>query len=111
MMDRKKYYVNLQSREISQIKHKNNANFTIYATDQEVQKLRKTLDNVHGAELGTYWRSHIPIMQYHHDPSNDRYDKSLTEAFATIYELGDEEAKSFIAESGILDDRPIDTDH
>jgi len=108
--EKKKYYVSLQSREISQIKHGNNADFTIEATDREVTRLRSKLNEIHDAEMGTYWRAHIPIMPYHHDESNDRYDKSITEAFEMLYQLGDEDARTFIEESGILHDRPIDTD-
>lgn len=108
-MEKKKYYVNLQSREISKIKHENNNAFTVNATTEEVQMLRRKLDNVHGAEVDTFWRSHIPIMPYHNDLSNDRYDKNLTEAFGMIYDLGDEQARSFVKESGVLSDRPIDT--
>src|SRR5690625_1907659 len=109
-MERKKYYVNFQSREISQIKHENNDAFTIHATEQEIQLLRKTLDNVHDSEVDTFWRAHVPIMPYHNDPSNDRYDKSLTEAFEKIHELGDENTRAFVEESGVLSDRKIDTD-
>ena len=109
-MDRKKYYVNLQSREISQMKYQNNDAFTIYATEQEVQMLRKTLDNVHMSEVDTFWRAHNPILPYHNDSSNDRYDKHLTDAFEKLYELGDEETRSFVEESGVFSNRPIDTD-
>src|SRR5690625_140512 len=107
-MEKKKYYVNLQSREISQIKHQNNDAFTINATEDEVRILRKKLDNVHGAEVDTFWRAHVPIMPYHNDPSNDRYDQSLAESLEMIYHLGDEQARSFIEESGLLSERPID---
>lgn len=107
-MEKKKYYVSLQSREISQVKHGNNADFTIHATEAEVTMLRKKLDDIYAAELDTYWRAHVPITPYHNDPSNDRYDKSLSEAFEMIYQLGDDQAKSFIEESGFLSDRPID---
>ncbi|MEI3605448.1 hydrolase [Pseudogracilibacillus sp. SE30717A] len=107
-MDKKKYYVSLQSREISQIQYQNNNAFTIYATPTEIQMLRKVLDNVHTSEFDTFWRAHVPILPYHNDPSNDRYDESLSNALSIIYELGDEQARKFIEESGILGDRPID---
>lgn len=101
-MDRKKYYVNVRSREISQIAFQNNNDFTIYATTTEVTMLRKKLDDVHRAELDTFWRSHVPILPYHRDGSNERYDKALLESFQMIYELGDEAAKDFMSESGLL---------
>lgn len=108
-MGKKKYYVSLQSREISQIKHGNNADFTLYATEAEITMLRKKLDSVERAENDTFWRAHIPILPYHNTPSNDRYDRTLTEAFKMIYQLGDDQARAYIEESGVLSDRPIDT--
>ncbi len=101
-MTKKQYYVNLQSKEISQIKYHNNADFTIYATDTEVMLLRKKLDSMHDAEMDTFWRSHVPIMPYHRDESNDRHDASLADAFQMIYDLGDEQAKEFAQQSGLL---------
>src|SRR5690625_4280096 len=109
-MERKKYYVSLQSREISQTIVGNNADFTIYATDDEVKMLRRKLDHIYDAEVDTYWRSHVPIMPYHKDASNERYDQSLLEAFQMIYTLGDEQAKQFVTESGILQDSTNETD-
>lgn len=104
-MNRKKYYVSLQSREISQIKYGNNADFTIYATDEEIRMLRAKLDNMYEAEVGTFWRAHVPFIPYHKDSSNDDYDRGITEAFQMIYDLGDEEAKHHIEDMGVLGDR------
>jgi len=109
-MSKNKYYVSLQSREISQIEFHNNNDFIIYATDTEVTLLRKKLDSIYRAELDTFWRSHVPIVPYHRDGANDRYDESLLEAFQMIYQLGDDDAKGFIKESGLLSDVSI-TDH
>lgn len=105
IMERKKYFVSLQSREISQTIVGNNADFTIYATDDEVRMLRKKMDNIYDAEVDTYWRAHVPIMPYHKDASNERYDQSLTEVFKMIYTLGDEQAKQFVSESEVLRDK------
>lgn len=107
-MEKDKYYVNLQSREISRIKHGNNAAFTIFATEGDIKSLRKKLDRVHVAENDTFWRAHIPIMPYHHDTANDRYDASFAEALQMIYDLGDKEARAYITETGVLRDRPLD---
>lgn len=101
-MSKKKYYVNVRSREISQIPFQNNNDFTIHASNEEVMLLRKKLDQIHRAELDTFWRAHVPIMPYHRDAANDRYDQALLESFQMIYELGDEAAKEFMAESGLL---------
>ncbi|HLS65465.1 MAG TPA: hydrolase [Pseudogracilibacillus sp.] len=109
-MERKRYYVSLQSKEISQVQVGNNADFTIYATDAEIRTLRNIFNAIETAEMGTFWRAHVPFKPYHDDTTNDTHDKRLTEAFQLLYELGDEQAKQFIEQSGVLHDRPIDTD-
>ncbi len=103
-MEKKKYYVNMQSREISQIPYHNNTAFTIHATKEEVAFLRHRLDNVHKADTGTFWRSYVPIMPYHKDQSNDDHDDAMLGAWQMIYELGDETAQQFIEENNLLTD-------
>lgn len=107
-MERTKYFVSVVSKEISTVIVGNNADFTIYATDDEVRELRNVFNKMDDAEMTTYWRSHIPIVPYHHDVGNDKYDQKITEAFAKIYELGDEAAKQFIDETGMLSHRRMD---
>ncbi|MEN2768322.1 hydrolase [Ornithinibacillus xuwenensis] len=103
-MERKKYYVNVGSGEISQIKYDNNDSFTIYATDDEVVMLRAKLDNMAVDANRTFFRSHVPIMPYHNDKSNDDYDAEMVEAYRILHELGDETTKQFINSIGILGD-------
>jgi|SRR5690625_1636034 len=103
-MEKKTYYVSLQSREISQVKVGNNADFTIYATEDDVAELRTILNTIYDAEVGTFWRSHIPIIPYHHDQDNDQYDASLQEAYDKIYTLGDQATKEFIEDNHLLSD-------
>ncbi|TMN21232.1 hydrolase [Lentibacillus cibarius] len=103
-MERKKFYINLGSKEISQIKYDNNDEFTIYATTDEVQTLRYKLDNMNDADTRAFYRAHVPIMPYHNDESNDDYDNQITEAFRMVYELGDSVTKQHIESMGILSD-------
>lgn len=107
-MEKKKYYIDMQSREISQIKYQNNHNYQIYATDEEVKELRRLLNQVYEADKDAYWRSHIPFIPYHRDIENDRYDQSFTDALQLIYKLGDEHTREYIETSGVLDDRSLD---
>lgn len=104
-MEKKKYYVSVQSHEISTNRVANNDDFVIYATDEEVQQLRSKFEQMQMSEWGTFWRAHVPIVPYHHDQSNDDYDEEMTSAFQMLYDLGDEETKSHIDEMGILGDR------
>lgn len=108
MMERNKYFVSVASKEIATVIVGNNADFTIYATDDEVNELRSMFNEMDGAEMNSFWRSFIPFMHYHHDVGNDKYDKSITAAFIKIHELGDAEAKQFIDETGMLTHRRMD---
>ncbi|WP_342447731.1 hydrolase [Lentibacillus salicampi] len=99
-----KYYVNLGSQEISQIKYDNNDALIIFATDDEIRTLRGKLDGMHDSDMRSFFRSHVPIMPYHNDKPNDDYDVGVTEAFQMIYELGDKETKKHIDDIGILTD-------
>lgn len=101
-MEKKKYYVSLQSKEISQIQYGNNNDFIIHATDNEVAQLRNTLNQMHEGEMSSYWRAHVPIVPYHVDKGNQQYDAELVQAFEQLYKLGDEATRTFISESGYL---------
>lgn len=106
-MTKKKYYVDMQSREISQVKYHNNHHYQIQATDEEIQKLRRLFDRVGYGDMAAYWRSHIPFEPYHNDLGNDLYDESFTDALALIYELGDETTKMYIDSTGVLADKSL----
>lgn len=106
-MEKKKYYVSMQSHEISQSISGNNDDFIIHATADEVRLLRAKFDNMRGAEWGTFWRAHVPIVPYHNDQSNDDYDNEMTQAFQMLYDLGDEQTRSHIDSMGILGDRHL----
>ncbi|MEC5424888.1 hydrolase [Virgibacillus sp. C22-A2] len=103
-MERKKFYVSIASGEISQIEYSNNDEFIIHATEDEVVLLREKMNEMHEASMGAFWRAHIPIMPYHNDKANDKYDAGITEAYQMLYELGDEQAKDHIKSMGILED-------
>src|SRR5699024_332808 len=106
-MERKKYYINIGSQQIAQTSFENTDTFTIYANDDELRLLRAKMDNMDGANVSSFFRAHVPIRAYHHDQPNDDYDEQLTDAFQTIYELGDEETNQLIDQIGVLGDRPL----
>lgn len=106
-MEKKKFYVNIGTQEISQMKYGNNENFVIHATDDEVMLLREKFNDMDQANFGTFFRAHVPIMSYHNDKSNDDYDEGMTGAFQMLYELGDNQTKEHIESMGILSDRHL----
>lgn len=108
-MAKKTYYVNMQAREISQIKFQNNHHYQITATNDEVNELRRLLNKVYDADRDAYWRAHIPFVPYHHDMANDQYDEAFTEALQLIYNLGDEQTRTYIDTTGVFSDRSLDS--
>ncbi|MFD1040179.1 hydrolase [Virgibacillus byunsanensis] len=106
-MEKKKFFINLGSQEISQIHYDNNDDFIIHATEDEVRILRDKLDHMYTSDTRAFFRAHVPIKPYHDDRSNDDYDINMTEAFKMLYNLGDEQTKSHIESMGILGDRHL----
>lgn len=102
-MEKQKYFVNIGSQEISQIPYDNNANFTIYATNEDVSLLRKKMDNMHDAGFRSFFRANVPILSYHKDESNDEYDQGLIDACRMIYDLGDDKTREHIKSMGVLE--------
>lgn len=101
MTEKKKYYVSVQSKEISKVQVGNNKEFTIFATDGEVSMLRKKFDEMDSTEIDNFFRAHVPIIPYHKDSSNDQYDSLLREIFQKLYELGDDATKAFIEKENL----------
>ncbi|GAB4072746.1 hypothetical protein GCM10028778_04690 [Barrientosiimonas marina] len=101
---KKKFYFNMGSQEISQVRYANNDTYVIYATEDEANQLRQQLDGMNTADMNAFYRSHVPIKSYHHDKPNDDYDAGITDAFQMIYDLGDNETKQHIENMGILSD-------
>lgn len=95
-MDKRKFYVSIDSQEISEYKAGNNHAYVIYGGPEDIIRLREVFDELQDAEFSTFWRAHVPFKEYHHDEYNDSYDESLMRAYKMIYELGDEETKKHI---------------
>lgn len=109
-MDRKEqYFISVATGKISQIPNAQDNDFTIMATRREAKHLRRIFNNMNDADNMSHFRSAIPFEPYHNDKANEQYDHYITEVFQMIYELGDEEARTYIEESGVLSDRPIKT--
>ncbi|WP_156288550.1 hydrolase [Oceanobacillus salinisoli] len=106
-MERRKYYVNVADGEISHRKHDNHDYLEIHATDSELSTLRRKFNNMHDAGFGTFVRAHIPIIEYHNDSSNDRYDENLLDVYQMLHDLGNKKTREHIESMGILDDRPM----
>ncbi|GEL77925.1 hypothetical protein [Tenuibacillus multivorans] len=96
MQDKRKFYINVEEREISELKAGNNDEFTIYAGPNEIIALREIFEGMEHADMGTFWRSHMPFKEYHRDEDQDEYDHLLLKAYKMIYELGDDQSKQHV---------------
>lgn len=106
-MEKKTFYINMGSMEISSVKYGNNEEFVIYATENEAQTLRGKMSKMDDANLRAYFRAHVPFRPYHNDQQNDDYESGMTEALQMVYDLGSEETKQHIKETGVITDRPL----
>ncbi|MCM3271375.1 hypothetical protein [Paenibacillus elgii] len=102
-MDKKNYYVSVQSKTIMQ--HQGDAAYEleIEATPEEVIKLKELFEDVEYAEELTFSRAHFPGIPYHHDKENDAYDSYLKNVYQTLYSLGTDETKKHIQTMNVLD--------
>ncbi|KAB8131475.1 hydrolase [Gracilibacillus oryzae] len=100
-MEKKKYYVNIGTQEISQIPYGTNAEFVIYANDEEIFLLREKFNEIRDADLSSYVRAHIPFIPYHNDPQNDDYDSGIKGAYQMIYNLADSATKTAMDDANI----------
>ncbi len=100
---KKTYYVSVASRSISQLSESSPWEFSIEATDSDVLQLREYFDRASDADWQSFWRSHVPYVQYHNDKPNDMYDSGIQKAYELIHELGNNDAKQHIETMGIVD--------
>ena len=102
METKKTYYISIGNGQISQVKTADTYNFEISANDEEITELREHFDQAYVEDLGSFVRSHVPFVEYHHDSNNDRYDEQLQKAYRMIYDLGNHETKELVAQMGII---------
>ncbi|PLT29296.1 hydrolase [Peribacillus deserti] len=100
--NKKTYYITVATGQISQDREASEWNFKIEASPDEVRKLREYFDMNASEDWMTFWRAHVPFMEYHQDKSNDNFDGTLKDVYQMIYTLGDTEAKNHIDSMGIL---------
>jgi len=99
---KKTYYITVGSGEISQLQSVSEWNFKVEATDDEITELREYFDQGYSSDWQSFWRAHVPYVQYHYDRQNDGYDETMVKIYDMLYKLGDDETKAHITEMGIL---------
>lgn len=101
---KKHYYIDVGSGEISLSSTSSTWSFKIYASDDEITELRQLFDQNYRTEWQSFFRAHVPYVQYHYDRENDAYDQTIAKVYGMIYKLGDEKAKKHIKSMDILPD-------
>lgn len=99
---KKTYYIDIGSGEISRSATSSTWNFKIQANDQEITELRRLFDQNYSNEWKNFFRAHVPYVEYHLDSDNHAYDSIIQQIYAEIYKLGDEEARNHIESMNIL---------
>lgn len=102
--NKKTYYIKVSSGEITQSAKDSPWDFKIEATDDDIIALREYFDLSYDTDMESFYRAHIPFMEYHNDKQNDNYDANMKRIYSMIYQLGDEEAKNHIKSMGVLGD-------
>lgn len=102
MEQKKTYYIEISSGEITQSASDSPWNYQIEATPEEIQTLRSFFDQNEKTDLPSFIRSHIPFLEYHHDGVNDVQDHHLKQIFYFIYQHGSYDTKQHIESMGIL---------
>lgn len=99
---KKTYYIDVGSGEISQSATSSTWSYKIQANDEEITQLRELFDQNYSTEWKNFFRAHVPYLEYHYDRENDAYDSTIQQVYGMLYKLGDEEAKNHIVSMNIL---------
>ena len=98
------YYVNIQSNEIFRGPFDGEWDFKIEATASQVAVLERLFDRNDQTDWESYFRSHIPFLEYHHQPQNMEYDWRIGLIYTMLFTLGDEKTRAHIRKMGILNE-------
>jgi rubrerythrin len=102
-MDKKTYYVTVQSGEIMADPTAFNYDFVINANEEEYEQLRQLFEDTADAEQATYGHSFPLSLSTYYNEENTIYDNSLRDIYIKLHELGSPETRKHIETMHILD--------
>ncbi|MEH7118365.1 hydrolase [Neobacillus vireti] len=98
------YYINIQSHEIFNEPNGVEWDFKIEATPSQLAVLERLFDETDESDWESYFRAHVPFLEYHHQPQNKEYDQRLFLIYTFLYYLGDEKTRKDIGDMGIINE-------
>lgn len=101
-MEKRKYYVSVQSKTILANQGEAAYELEIEATPEDLAKLHALFEDQYYSETDNFLRVHAAGVPYHFDASNDAYDMALHDIYSLIYELGTEQTKKHIESMHVL---------
>ena len=101
-MDKKTYYVSVQSGSINEEQGATSYEFVIRATEEETGQLQELFDERGKADNETFMRAYVPGIPYHFDGENDMYDETIKQIYTLIHKLGNHETKTHIEAMNIV---------
>ncbi|WP_160723669.1 hydrolase [Bacillus sp. USDA818B3_A] len=104
---RQSYYINIQSHEIFSEPNVEEWDFKIEATTSQAAVLERLFDKTDETDWESYFRAHVPYLEYHHQPQNKEYDLRMLLIYKFLYYLGDEKTRGHICEMGILNEEEV----
>ncbi|MCJ8012347.1 hypothetical protein MUG84_11455 [Paenibacillus sp. KQZ6P-2] len=102
-MDKKKYYVSVQSRTIMERQDEAAYELVIEATPEEANQLRDIFSSMYHFDMETYFRMHYPGIPEHYDYDNDMYARDVKDIYQLLYKLGTGETREHIETMNVLD--------
>jgi hypothetical protein len=106
-MDKKTYYVTVdigpRSGEIRDYLELNDTHydFEIEATPEEISRLQQMFEEVEDRDFVTFVKAHIPFLNNEAEESLAE-DEKVRQIYRMIFELGTEETKQRMKESGLI---------
>lgn len=107
-MEKQTYYVTIDiSPHAGQIRNKISLNdpdydFEIRATEEEIHQLEELFERTQEKDFSNFFVAHIPYETKERLKENRTEDDYITQIYQMIYQLGTEETRKRIRESGIV---------
>ncbi|MGM8211765.1 hypothetical protein ACLIBH_03115 [Virgibacillus sp. W0430] len=101
-MNRHKYYVKIEEKEIRKEPLPDGTNYAILATENEVQEINNMFVNMENESKEALKHIFKPFNERSVDRERNKYDRNLRTVYERIYHLGTTETKAKIRKLGLF---------